>query len=1329
MRNVLTIIAVALVAVMSAALIAPMLIDWSAHRAQIEARLRAITGANVALNGPVELRLLPTPYLALGAGSLSAPDADGPNLSFDSARLELALLDLASGRIRFSDISLDKPVLTIGRGADGALRLPALPIARLQSTGVDRLIVREGRLRVAGVANASASEIEGVDIDAAVPSLDGPARLAGQFTGPDGAPVVFRLASQKPGPEGTPVRVEVDAGPSWPAGEFEGVLEGDAARGLNGLRLAGAATLTGTAPGENEPTPWRVAGPMTVDLDRAALRGAEFRLGPEERAIRATGDATLAFGSPPRLSIDLKAKQANVDLLMRRKGEDGVAPARAAMLASRIAAAALQGRLSRMAIDAKASAEPIILGAQTLPEATVALRTEPGAPLHLVFRADLPGQSRIGGEGDLDTDASKFRGSVDFGSPDFGLLRDWASLGAPEGAAKVAAIAQALAYRSASLKGEVEASATRVSLRNLKLGLDRTTLNGSLAFTSPAGGDAARVALDLATDSLDVDTLPSLAVANMIGDTDFSISLNAGSLHIARVGEAQIDSGSVALKAVKTGPKVSLERFSVAGLGGASLDMQGTTDRDSLAATGHLRADRLRDFAVLVSRLAPGEWSRILVDRAEELSPAALTFEARGGAGSGGRPEIDSLHASGSAGETQFTIALDPRPKDGGRALTANLDSPNSGAMLRQFGMSRAPAGGGRGHIALNAAGGWAQGYDVDAASSVAGSEFTWRGRFLPQAEGDDAKLFGAFKAKTPNLAPVAVALGLAPADGGAFGPADIGFDATLRGDRWRFSKVAATIGGVKASGELTYQPVATLSPAAQASAAISGAEEALGAGARAAGSPLSPAAEIQGDLAVDRLPMSDILALTLGPPQPGKAGARWSEAKFAPTPLRLPSTAVKLKVGTLDLADALSAQGFAAMLSLDRGRLDLDDLAMQVAGGAASGHATIRRDGDAATLTGALTVELVAIERPGFSGRLGGSLDFASTGRSPAALIDGLAGAGTVNFTGAALARSDPAALDRVVARAQTPDAPVDETNIAFGLGAELNRGPLPVPNGSAPIALSGGVMKVGPISIPGRSGDGALSADFDLRKLSGGTRLTLTSSASNLKFWSGPPPSAMVAVDNVLEAPRRQLDVSSLSAALAAQAIARETDRIATMEADIRERAFFNRRLKGERFMDRRQQEIEDFKVEQSRLKGLSEHLRAMEDAEKAAELEAAKKAEEAAAAKAAAEKAAAEKAAAEKAAADKAAADAAEAGQGRNTRRRRGDSRQGSVRVRAGAEERRTGRRGACGADAPGEAEGALDAGRTGPRRALLIGMGVALGLEHEHPNGRRQIGVAA
>jgi hypothetical protein len=112
-------------------------------------------------------------------------------------------------------------------------------------------------------------------------------------------------------------------------------------------------------------------------------------------------------------------------------------------------------------------------------------------------------------------------------------------------------------------------------------------------------------------------------------------------------------------------------------------------------------------------------------------------------------------------------------------------------------------------------------------------------------------------------------------------------------------------------------------------------------------------------------------------------------------------------------------------------------------------------------------------------------------------------------------------------------------------------------------------------------------------------------------LKFWSGSPPSAAVTVDDALEAPKRQIDVSSLSAALAAQAIARETDRISTMEADIRERAYFNRRLKGERFMDRRQRETEDWEAEQARLKAQADRLHSLEEAEKAAEADAAKRA----------------------------------------------------------------------------------------------------------------------
>ncbi len=47
-------------------------------------------------------------------------------------------------------------------------------------------------------------------------------------------------------------------------------------------------------------------------------------------------------------------------------------------------------------------------------------------------------------------------------------------------------------------------------------------------------------------------------------------------------------------------------------------------------------------------------------------------------------------------------------------------------------------------------------------------------------------------------------------------------------------------------------------------------------------------------------------------------------------------------------------------------------------------------------------------------------------------------------------------------------------------------------------------------------------------------------------------------------------------LAAGLAAEAIARESDRIENFEADVRERAMFNRKRKAEEFMARREAEI---------------------------------------------------------------------------------------------------------------------------------------------------------
>ncbi len=1225
MRIVLTIVAVALVAILSTALIAPLFVDWSAHRAEIEARLGAMVGARVSLSGPITLRLLPIPYLDLGAGSAAGPGPAAPRLSFEKARLELALVKLASGAIRFTEIRFEKPVLILARRTDGSLILPSAPLKGADAVGFDRLIARDGTIRIAAGAGVAARTIDGLELDADAPSLAGPFHVSGRFSGPAGAPVVFRLATEKTGPAGTPVRASVDAGPSWPALEFDGALT-DPGPAAKGPSLSGSGTLVGAAPGADGPIGWRAAGRMTIGLDRAALEEAQFRFGPEERAVSADGGATLTYASPVRLMIEAKAKQANLDALLRRKGEDGVAPARAIAILTDALAPVLTEK-SPVTVEAKLVADTIILGADTVSDVSASIRSAPGALLHARFDLGFPGHTRLSGEGDLETGAAaKFDGTIDFATEDFALLRQWASPGVSGFAANLAALGgEALADRSAALSGHVEASAAGFSGRDVKVMLDRSTLEGSLAFTSPTGADLGRLTMDLSSDQLDADALPNIdASGALIGDLDLSLSLRAKTLHVSRVNDTEINSGSLALKVTKNGPNITLDRLSIADLGGANLDAQGAIGQDGVAATGHLHADRLRDFAVLVARIAPGEWSRALTERAALLSPTALAFEARGGSGAVGAASLSSFKASGSVGQTQATVSVEPSGTGDRQVVTVSLDSPNSVALLRQLGLSGASVPSGRGHVALQASGTWNAGYDVDGTATLAGVNLAGRGRILPAAERGDARLFGSIKLNGTNVAPFIATLGIAPA-GGMIGPVDAGADLTLRGDQWTASRLVATVAGVKASGSLVYRPVAGPEASGIANPAVARGEEALGAAAAIAPAP-SPA-EVTGDLALDRLRLADLFALVLGAPQAVKAGARWSDAKFATAPVNPPALAVRLHVGTLDLADGLPSQGFSTTLRLDKGRLDLDDIAMKVAQGAASGRLTLRRDKETATLTGALSADGLAIARPGFSGRLGGTLEFASTGRSAETLVDGLAGSGTAQFAGAALARSDPAALDRVVAQAQAPDAPLDETSIAYAFGIELNKAPLPIPGGTTPVALTSGTLKFGPLAIALPRGGAILDASLDLRRLALETRLALASTSADLKFWSGPPPGATITIDDGQDTQKRRLDVSALSAGLATQAIARESERIAALEADIRERAFFNRRLKGERFMDRRAAEIEDWRAEQARLKGLAEHL--------AAEREAA--AEKAAAEKAAAEKAAADKAAAEKAASE--------------------------------------------------------------------------------------------
>jgi len=188
------------------------------------------------------------------------------------------------------------------------------------------------------------------------------------------------------------------------------------------------------------------------------------------------------------------------------------------------------------------------------------------------------------------------------------------------------------------------------------------------------------------------------------------------------------------------------------------------------------------------------------------------------------------------------------------------------------------------------------------------------------------------------------------------------------------------------------------------------------------------------------------------------------------------------------------------------------------------------------------------------------------------------------------------------VLARAQSGDIGIDETNVGYNLGLELDRAALPLPMARRRDAERGRHPRRTAGDRPRwRRGDGERHFRFARAESRARRRFT---EARGGKFWNGPPPAVDISLIGGLAAPARRIDASALAAGLAAQAIGRDTDRISALEADIRERAWFNRRLKAEKYMRQREAELAAYEADQARQKAEDDRRRAADEAAKAEE-----------------------------------------------------------------------------------------------------------------------------
>ncbi|MCO4055583.1 MAG: AsmA family protein [Bosea sp.] len=354
----------------------------------------------------------------------------------------------------------------------------------------------------------------------------------------------------------------------------------------------------------------------------------------------------------------------------------------------------------------------------------------------------------------------------------------------------------------------------------------------------------------------------------------------------------------------------------------------------------------------------------------------------------------------------------------------------------------------------------------------------------------------------------------------------------------------------------------------------IEGLEAEIG-GARLSGAlELKADGSANGRLVVPTFDMS-LAAGWLGAGAAPLADGIWSGARFAPG-RTLPALDLALESQRFLVPSAGVLAG-RLQLSAGEDRVRITQINLASPSLKLAGSVEAERNGGLLALRvngRADGVELQRLLGGDFTGSGAVEVQLGASGESPARLIAALTGAGRFTARGLSIARLDPAALERIAERLSGDIIETDAAQLVQSVRAGLESGSWRV-EADAPLqfVVAGGVARLSPFADEKPAASLSASGSFDLRNARIELRAAMQGRSAP-KGWSGALPQIAVNWRGDWRAPARSYDVSALSNAVSQRALQREIERVEALEADIRERAAFNRRLRAER--ERREEEL---------------------------------------------------------------------------------------------------------------------------------------------------------
>jgi AsmA protein len=180
-------------AVLGVALIGLFAMSWflnrDALRQAVEAQIRAVTGLDLVVNGPIDVSVFPTSYVSFHDVGLKGGGTSDPALSVDVLTANLRLLPLLLQRFEIADVMMLRPHIDVVRGADGESNWTPFidTIARTMKPGSENQLsfseirIQDGVLAYQDAGNHAKETLEDIDLSLAWPSISRSFAATGQF--------------------------------------------------------------------------------------------------------------------------------------------------------------------------------------------------------------------------------------------------------------------------------------------------------------------------------------------------------------------------------------------------------------------------------------------------------------------------------------------------------------------------------------------------------------------------------------------------------------------------------------------------------------------------------------------------------------------------------------------------------------------------------------------------------------------------------------------------------------------------------------------------------------------------------------------------------------------------------------------------------------------------------------------------------------------------------------------------------------------------------------------------------------------------------------------